>query len=121
MSSTPRGAKPGSGTAKSRPAQKSTTAPRLNRAQIQAMEIRSAATVVEQDSGGTGEAFIEAGPAPTVRRATAARQARRPVARPVLLTRAQEFAYVRADLKRLALTAGALFALMVVVLFIVER
>lgn len=120
MSSSPRGARPGSGTMKQRTANKSAE-PRMNRAQLQAMEIRSAATVVEQHAGGTGAAILETAEPAATRRTGTPRVARKQVARPVLLTRAQEFQYVRADLKRLAITAGALLAVMIVVLFVVEH
>lgn len=120
MSSSSRGARPGAGSAKQKPGAKNAS-PKLNRAQLQAMEIRSAATVVEQHQGGTGTAIIETEDvAPIARRTSAPRATRKQVARPVLLTRAQEFAYVRADLRRLAITAGVLFAAMIIILFIVE-
>lgn len=119
MSSSPRGARPGSNSTKSRPPVK-TASQKLNRAQIQAMEIRSAATVVEQHDGGTGAAFIET-TTETPRRGSGVKAVKRPVAKPVLLTRAQEYAYVRSDLRRLVVTAGSLFAIMIVLLFLVEH
>ncbi len=119
MSSSPRGARPSSGTAKPQAGTKP-TGPRLNRAQLRAMEIRSAATVVEEDQGGTGTAFIEVGAAAPSRRTGSSRLIKKAVAKPVLLTRTEEMRYVRADLKRLAITASALFAVMIVLLFIVE-
>jgi len=45
---------------------------------------------------------------------------KRILARPVVLSRAQEYAFIRADMRRLGLTAGALFVVMVVLLFIVD-
>lgn len=120
MSTSSRGVRPGAGSSRPRPGVKSGS-PKLNRAQVQAMEIRSAATVVEQHEGGTGTAILETEAATPARRTGAPRATRRQVARPVLLTRAQEYAYVRADLRRLGITAGVLFAAMIVILFIVER
>ena len=120
MSSSPRGARPG--TSKTQPRSTSkTAAPRLNRAQLQAMEIRNAATVVEEKHGGSGAAIVEVASAPTAPRAGASRLVKKAIARPVLLTRAEEYRYIRADMRRLALTASALFAVMIVLLFIVER
>jgi len=45
---------------------------------------------------------------------------RRPVARPQLLTRAQEYAYIRGDMRRLIIIAGALLVLMIVLLFFLD-
>ena len=67
MSSSSRGSRPGSNSTKPRTAAK-TAAPKLNRAQLQAMEIRSAATVIEEQDGGTGTGFIEAVAPATPRR-----------------------------------------------------
>jgi hypothetical protein len=119
MSSSPRGARPASGTTKQGGGPKSAT-PRLNRAQLQAMEIRKAATVIEQEHGGSGTAFVEVGAVAPARRAGSSRLIKKQIAKPVLLTKAEEMRYVRADLKRLAITASALFAVMIVLLFIVE-
>ena len=119
MTSTTDGARPGSGPTK-QPTGGKPAAPKLNRAQLQAMEIRKAATVVEEEHGGTGTAIIDLD-APKTKRTGSSRLIKRPVAKPVLLTRAQEFRYVRADLRRLAITASSLFAVMIVLLFIVER
>ena len=120
MSSSPRGARPASGTTKQGAGAKA-AAPRLNRAQLQAMEVRRAATVVEQEHGGSGAAIVEVGAASPTRRTGSSRLIKKPVAKPVLLTKAEELRYVRADLKRLAITASALFAVMIVLLFILER
>jgi hypothetical protein len=43
------------------------------------------------------------------------------VFKPLGLSREQEFAYIRSDMRRLFIVAGSLFALMVLILFIVER
>ena len=42
-------------------------------------------------------------------------------ARAIELTRDQEFAYIRADMRRLIIIAGGLLALMLVLLFVVNR
>ncbi len=120
MSSTPRGTRTGPGNAKPQAGAK-TAAPRLNRAQLQAMEIRKAATVIEEANGGSGTAILDVEPVAVTRRAGSSRLMKKPIARPVTLTRTEEYRYVRADLKRLAITATALFAVMIVLLFIVER
>jgi len=44
-----------------------------------------------------------------------------PGTRAVELTREQEFAYIRADMRRLIVIAGGLFALMLVLLIVVSR
>lgn len=119
MSSSSRGAKPGTGSTKQKP-QNRTAPPRLNRAQLQAMEIRSAATVIDAESAATTAGLTESG-ARSVRRSTSIASPKKIISRPVLLTRAQEYRYIRADMRRLILTAVALFALMIVILFIVER
>lgn len=58
------------------------------------------------------------GTAPLSRRAVAA--TRRVIARPVVLTREQEYRFIRTDLRRLVLTSGVLFVFMIILLFIVE-
>lgn len=119
MGSTTNGVRPESKSTK-QPSGARPAAPKLNRAQVQAMEIRKAATVIEEAHGGTGTAIVDL-ETPRVKRTGASRLLKKPVARPVMLTRVQEFRYVRADLKRLAITASALFAVMIIILFIVER
>jgi hypothetical protein len=49
------------------------------------------------------------------------RRARPNVASVVALPREIEFAYIRSDMRRLLIIAGALLALMLVILFLVER
>jgi hypothetical protein len=49
------------------------------------------------------------------------RRAAAALAPPIGLTREAEYAYIRADLRRLLITAGGLLALMLVILVIVER
>jgi hypothetical protein len=50
----------------------------------------------------------------------AALSRRRPVARPKVLSREQEYAFIKADMRRLVITASALFVLMIVLLFILD-
>jgi hypothetical protein len=45
---------------------------------------------------------------------------RRPVVRPIVLSREQEYAYIRQDMRRLLIIASALFLLMLVLLVIIE-
>ena len=55
---------------------------------------------------------------------TAARSRRRmavPTTQAVVLTRAEEFAYIRSDMRRLIVIAGGLLALMVLLLVVVNR
>jgi hypothetical protein len=47
-------------------------------------------------------------------------RARPVVARPAALSREEEYRYIRGDLNRLLVTAGALFVLMMVLLVVVE-
>jgi hypothetical protein len=42
------------------------------------------------------------------------------MARPAVLTREQEYQYIRADMRRLIITAGSLLLLMVLLLFLIE-
>jgi hypothetical protein len=95
---------------------------KLNRAQLRAMEIRAAETLSADaeaaavsnvaGAGGSG------GPISLPRRAAAL--TRRAIARPMVLSKEQEYRFIRTDLRRLILTAGSLFVLMVALLFIVD-
>lgn len=44
----------------------------------------------------------------------------RAIARPIVLTREEEYRHIRADMNRLLITAGSLFVLMIVLLFVIE-
>ena len=97
----------------------------LNRAQVQAMEARSQRTL-SRPRQGAGDASammhhptVPASGATGGRPSTRARN--RAVARPLALTRSEEYRYIRADLQRLLVTAGALLVIMVVLLYIFER
>jgi hypothetical protein len=45
---------------------------------------------------------------------------KRPAVRQIFLTRPQEYAFIRADMRRLIITAVGLFVLMIVMLFILD-
>ena len=87
-------------------------------AELKAMEARRRATIVISDDVVAVE---DPRPAP-VRRTpsrTAERQ-RTSTARPTL-SRSQEFAFIRSDLRRLIVTAGPLLLLMIVLLVVIDR
>ena len=42
----------------------------------------------------------------------------RPMARPIVLSREEEYRYIRSDLRRLVFTAGSLLAVMIVLLVV---
>lgn len=95
---------------------------KANRAQVRAMEIREAETragtaEVIATPGNTVERVVD-GAVSAGRRPVAA--AKRAVARPIMLTKEQEYRFIRSDLRRLATTAGALFVVMIVLLFVVD-
>jgi hypothetical protein len=79
---------------------------RPNRAQLRAAEIRAA------ESG----AIVTGGVAP----AAVATGRSRPMVRSFVLSRDAEMNYVRKDLKRLIITAGILFVLMIALLIILD-
>ena len=87
------------------------------------MEARTASPVVstgatETDPGRTGD--ITAGAdVSRVRRSGGERA--QAAARPFALSRSEEYRYIRADLRRLLITAGSLLALMLVLLVVVDR
>lgn len=45
---------------------------------------------------------------------------RRPIARPKVLSRSDEYAYIKADMRRLIVTASILFVVMIILLFILD-
>jgi hypothetical protein len=84
------------------------------------MEIRAAETIRELDAPGpVAEPVIPSGPGAAVRRSVAT-ASKRTIARPVALTKAQEYRFIRTDLRRLLYTAAALFVLMIVLLFVFD-
>lgn len=83
----------------------------LNRAQIQAMEARAAATAAQPT--------LPRDPVPGAKRAPA-RAGRRTVNRVYSISRDLEYRYIRSDMRRLLLVAGGLLVLMLVLLFILD-
>lgn len=57
--------------------------------------------------------------APSARRGRTTAQAK-PVERPTALTRAEEYRYIRSDLRRLLVTAGVLLLVMLLLLLVIE-
>lgn len=92
----------------------SRSAARANRAQVRAMQARAASARAPQFSDSE-----DAPPLPTLG-GTAVAGRGRPVVRQAFLTRKQEYAYIRGDIRRLIITAGGLFVLMIVLLFILD-
>lgn len=90
--------------------------PKVNRSQIRAMESRAASAPMEQFSL-TGE---EAAALAATRGGASAVSRRKPVARTFFLSRAQEYVFIRADMKRLIITACGLFVLMIGLLIFLD-
>lgn len=95
---------------------------KANRAQLRAMEIRESETrIAASEMAATHDAadVVAEGRAASLpsRAVTATRRA---VARPLVLTKEQEYRFIRSDLRRLGTTAGALFVVMIVLLFVVD-
>jgi len=106
------------GKAKKSTGKTSTSAPKLTKAQLQAMEIRAAESVPALDADQSTLEVAAGVDAPaTTRRRSALK---RPVNRPIILTKEQEYAYIKADMRRLLITAGSLLAVMIVLLYVVE-
>ncbi|MGB3304622.1 MAG: hypothetical protein WBA63_00415 [Thermomicrobiales bacterium] len=121
-------------------AQKRATRP--NKAQIRAAEVRAEqmaaeppvldeemdgeeapATVVTPAAPIVSAATTTASPRTATRRArTTARQAAvQPIQRVKTLTHAQEFEFIKADLRRLLYTFGAVLVVMIALLFVIEQ
>jgi hypothetical protein len=81
------------------------------------MEARAAATPIAVSSAETIDQ-VAAAPMAGRRRGPAASRA--PVVRAKVLTHGEEYAYIRADMRRLIVIASALFVLMVVLLFVID-
>lgn len=107
---------------------------KLNKAQEQAMRVRASQTVPRElqrrASVEPPAAVAEpAAPVLTTPEAVARRRATVPtrgavrsrvVAHPFVLSKHQEYAFIRADLYRLLVTMGIIFAVMLVLLYIIE-
>ena len=113
------------------PKAKKGTQRRPNKAQRRASQVRAAQTVAQPPVVSRRDtedpASATATTRTTVRERTTPRPRMRPanapsrvVARPVGLTRDQEYAAIKGDLVRLLLTFGVLMILMLVLLFIIE-
>jgi hypothetical protein len=89
---------------------------RVSRAQLRAMEARSVAMPPEAFARpGDFEDAMDISPSGTV-----VVSRRRPVARVKVLSREDEYAYIRADMRRLIITASILLVVMIVLLFVLE-
>ncbi len=88
------------------------------------MEIRASETRWEDPAAALSDTQVQAGGAAaaviTAEPGTAARSRRKPVQRVFLLSRAQELAFIRSDLRRLILIASVLLVVMLVMLFILD-
>jgi hypothetical protein len=93
---------------------------KLNRAQLQAMEVRAAETLTPDLQAAAVAEVEEGSAAPLAMARRAALATKRAVARPIVLTKEQEYRFIRADLRRLGITAGSLFILMIALLFVVD-
>jgi hypothetical protein len=90
------------------------------RAQLRAIEARNA-SLAPQAPVGTAEPAAPA--APTSRRQARTQAARgwaRGGARSLTLSRAQEYAYIMGDLRRLLIVGGILLVIMLALLFVIE-
>ena len=85
----------------------------VNRAQLKALAARQAMTNIPTRAS-QGAATVEAD-APAIELGSVPLSRRR-----VVLTREQEYAYIRADLIRLLIVAAALFALLIAITFIMR-
>ena len=87
------------------------------------MEVRAAATrVAEPVAPPAADAapVTTTEPRTTRPRAASGRTTARVVARPVAISRDEEYRYIRSDLNRLLVTAGSLLVLMIVLLVLIE-
>ncbi len=92
---------------------------KMNRSQLRAMEVRAAETVISHPTSvDAAAAAMHTGAAAA---GSTAGSRKRLVTRTTVLTRERELAYIRADLHRMIITAGALLLFMIVLLFIVEN
>ncbi|MCC6790750.1 MAG: hypothetical protein IT336_03640 [Thermomicrobiales bacterium] len=88
---------------------------RANRAQVRAMEARSVSTTPDAlvRPSDLDESVVATGGAAALTR-------RRPIARPKVLSRAEEYAYIKADMRRLVITAAVLFIVMIALLIVLD-
>jgi len=81
---------------------------------------RGAAIAVAPPAAESIEPDRVATKARAVRNRSTSRTAPRVVAKPVVLSREQEYRFIRSDLNRLLITAGTLLIAMILLLYIVE-
>lgn len=108
-----------------------------NRAQVRAMQVRTAVTpdveapiapaaveviptVDEPSSPRSARSRRTEPSSAAVSERRAGRARTRAAARPVALSRAEEYGFIRSDLRRLLLTASLLGAIMIALLFVLE-
>ncbi|CAN5604997.1 hypothetical protein BH23CHL5_BH23CHL5_22830 [soil metagenome] len=98
---------------------RSTTSRKVNRAQRKAMDVRAA----ESNAAAENQQNVVADPHPdesTVRPTRKRNRATRaPSVKVAPLSRSKEYAFIRADFRRLLVTASSLLALMLVLLVVV--
>ena len=91
---------------------------RVTRARVQAMESRATATVLEPFSVADPDAGVVT--VPSGGRTAASMPRRKPAVKTYTISRALEYSFIRADLRRLIITASALFVIMIIMRFILD-
>lgn len=91
------------------------TPARANRAQLRAMEARAVVTVPEASASS-----VEPETAVVASGGAAALTRRRPVVRARVLTRSEEYAYIKDDMRRLIITGSILFVVMIGLLLVLD-
>ncbi len=91
---------------------------RPTREEIRAAAARAAQTAPTLGAEAGGAAVAPA--SPRTARTTTGRSGGRVFARPVALSREEEYRFIRSDLRRMVLTAGSLLAVMLVLLVLIE-
>ncbi len=95
------------------------TSRKVNRAQRKAMDVRAA----ESKAAAENQQNIVANPPTDESSARSTRKRNRPARTPTVkvtpLSRSQEYAFIRADFRRLIVTASSLLALMLVLLVVI--
>ncbi|HEU0114260.1 MAG TPA: hypothetical protein VFQ80_06275 [Thermomicrobiales bacterium] len=90
------------------------------RAQLRAMEARNAAIAPRTEATAPAPATARLPPTRRQARTQTASGWMRGGARSVTLTRAQEYAYIMGDLRRLLIVGGVLLVIMLALLFVIE-
>ena len=81
------------------------------------MQARAASAPID---AATGELELASGTPGASRISVGGASRRRPIARPIVLSRDEEYAYIKQDMRRLAIIAGVLFLLMIALLFLLD-